>query len=266
MATHPFTPARRIESDFRRNIEKAVRSYLISPASESLESIASILAGRMIRQVSASNARSWREAAAKSSRGREIYTALRRELNLGVGLKVRELVNENAKLIMSIPAKVRESVNSEIAEMQREGLRPEEIALHIRTRIPQLTRSHAALIARTETSKAATALTQARSEDLGIGWYQWKTAKDQRVRESHRLMENVLVNWNEPPNPEALDGIRSNLGHYHAGNAPNCRCDAQPIISLAQVAWPAMVYWNHQLKRMTIVQFSELSGMQRRAA
>lgn len=266
MATHPFTPARRIESEFRRGIQKIASRYLNVPFSETLENLATMLSRRMIQQISTSNAQSWREAASKSSRGREIYTALRRELNLGTGLKVNELVAENAKLITSIPEKVRESVNSEIAEMQRQGLRPEEIAKYIQGIIPKLTRTHADLIARTEISKAATALTRARSEDLGINWYQWATAEDQRVRPSHRRMDKVLVNWNEAPNPEGLDGIRSTLGHYHAGNAPNCRCDALPVISLAQIAWPAQVYWNRAIRRMTRAQFAELSGIQRRAA
>lgn len=220
----------------------------------------------MVTQLRASNARSWREAARQASRGREIYEALRKEMQTGVGARARELVAENAKLIAGIPAKIRQEVNNEIAEMEQEGLRPEKIMEHLQLRIPELTRNHAHLIARTETGKAATALTQARSEDLGINWYQWQTSEDQRVRPSHRMMDKVLVSWSDPPSPEKLFHQNTTLGHYPAGGAPNCRCVAVPIVTLDTIAWPARVYANGAIRRMTRAQFAEISGMQRRIA
>jgi SPP1 gp7 family putative phage head morphogenesis protein len=261
-----FIPPRRIEVTYRHAIARLATRYLQTPDESIFQELAAAIAGRMVAQVSVSNARSWREAAAKASRGREIYLALKREMQTGIGHRVQELVTENARLISSIPAKVREHVNDEIAEMERDGLRPETIQEHIRKRIPQLTVNQAALIARTETSKAATALTRARSEDLGIGWYQWLSAEDSRVRPSHRLMDKVLCAWNDPPAPEILNHESSTLGHYPAGGAPNCRCDCQPIVSLDQISWPARIYSAGSIRRMTRAQFAAFSGIQRRAA
>lgn len=283
MATNPknFSPHRRIEIDYARSInkllhlvpfkgktpEEVLRAFAnFSKSPEVLKELSTQLARRMVTQLRASNARSWRAAAREASRGREIYEALQKELQTGVGTRVRELVAENAQLISSIPAKVQQEVNNEIAEMEQEGLRPEAIMRVLQKRIPELTRNRARLIARTETGKAATALTQARSEDLGINWYQWLSAEDQRVRPSHRMMDKVLVSWSDPPSPEKLFHQNSTLGHYPAGGAPNCRCVSLPIITLDTIAWPARVYANGSIRRMTRAQFAEISGMQRRIA
>lgn len=278
-----FSPHRRIEHEYGTLIDKILKRYLGDLANETpanvlrafanlskntavLESLGANIAKRMVTQVRVANARSWRSAARAGSRGREIYDALQRELYTGVGRRVNELVEENARLISSIPQDVRVIVNREIAEKQFEGLRPEEIADFLRARLPVLTRNKARLIARTETGKAATALTRARSENLGINWYQWATSEDERVRASHRLMDKILVEWNDAPAPEALAGIKSNLGHYHAGNAPNCRCDAYPMVTLDAISWPARVYSNGAIVRMKRSEFAELSGKRRAVA
>lgn len=275
-----FDLPNRIETSYRRLIEKLIWKFLpddITPASvlrafanlsrnlEVLESLATPIARRMVTQIKVSNARSWREAATKASRGREIFEALQHEMETGVGRRVRELVAENAKLISSIPAAMREEVDNEIARLQIQGLRPEVVADYLRKRVPQITRAKAALIARTETSKASTAFTRARSEDLNIHWYQWISVKDQRVRPSHRLMDHVLVNWDDPPSPEKLAGIPSTLGNYAPGGAPNCRCDALPVISLDTISWPSKVYRQGSITRMTRGQFAILSGMRKAA-
>ena len=279
MAPKPdFTPHRRIEHDYYRSIRDLLLRNLSDKTPEAvleafakladtpsvLTDIAERMAFRMVTQVRVSNARSWREAAAKASRGREIYEGLRREMVGTIGLRVHDLIAENAKMIQSIPGKVREMAANEIADMQQEGRRPEEIARYLRARIPQLTRHRAALIARTETGKAATALTRARSENLGIRWYEWQTSRDSRVRLSHRKLQGVLVNWDDPPSPEALAGEKS-VGNYNAGNIWNCRCDSFPLISLDQVSWPARMYASGKIRRVTRHQFAELVGNQRAA-
>jgi SPP1 gp7 family putative phage head morphogenesis protein len=272
-----WTPRQRIENEYRSLIDRLLQKYFALPDSATLgeitealvnfgnvsrlfEDAATYIASRMATQLRVSNARSWREAARVGSRGREIYNALRREMGTRVGVCVDQIVRENAQLISSIPFDVRESVNNEIARMEREGLRPEAIAKEIRQRVPELTKTRARLIARTETSKAATALTQARSEDLGIEWGQWITSKDARVRPSHRNLDNVLMRWSDPPQPEALIGVRSTLGRGVGGEFPNCRCDMLPLITLESISWPAKIYMNGSIRRMTRGEFRRLNG------
>jgi hypothetical protein len=74
-------------------------------------------------------------------------------------------------------------------------------------------------------------------------------------------MDTVLVAWNNPPAPEALIGVKSTLGRYHAGNCPNCRCDANVMVDLAQVIWPHKVFTGDKIVVMSKRSFQALSGM-----
>lgn len=276
-----FTPPRRIEAEYEELIKKLFTSYfplgeLITPQSVLnafaglatnpgvLESLATSIAHRMITQLKASNARSWRAAATEASKGRLIFEALEQEMQTSVGDRVRGLVAENARLISSIPEKVRGEINNEISRLQLQGVRPEVVSEYLKKRIPQITRVKANLIARTGTGKAATALVQARSEDLGIHWYEWATSEDSRVRASHRLMDKVLCRWDNPPSPERLIDERPQ-GYYAPGGIYNCRCNALPIISLSVVSWPAKVFTGTRIQRMTKGKFIDFAGLRRAA-
>jgi len=183
---------------------------------------AAFIAGRMGMWINSVNQRTWREAAARSTRSRMLHQLLQRELQGPVGELFRQLVKDNAQYITRIPREISEHLTEHIAKAQQAGARPETIAKFMRERFPAMTKNRIRLIARTETIKASSALTQARSEELDIPAYEWLTSQDSRVRKSHRKMQGVIVLYNDPPSPEALVGEKSTLGHYHAGNAPNC--------------------------------------------
>ena len=86
----------------------------------------------------------------------------------------------------------------------------------------EVTKSRALLIAQTEVSRTATALTQARAEYIGSTSYRWRTSHDIRVRHSHKKMEGKEVRWVAPP---TLDGMTG-----HAGCFPRCRCYCEVIV------------------------------------
>lgn len=220
------------------------------------------LARGMVQEVAKANARSWREAAMKSTRARHIYQALRAEIERGgLGPELEHIAARNADLIRSVPGEVAQRITARASELQRRGGRPEEIEREFHKLAPELAKSRMRLIARTEVSRSETDLTRARSEKIGVDWYQWQTSEDQRVRPSHRNMDLVLVGWNDPPQPEALIGEKSSLGHYHAGCCPQCRCVALPLADLSEVRWPAKVYRSGKIQRMTRAQFVRLAGI-----
>ncbi|WP_414859012.1 phage minor head protein [Paenibacillus elgii] len=138
------------------------------------------------------------------------------------------------------------------------GTRASDIAQQIKVLFPEKSEASADLIARTETSKASSALTRARSESMGIYWYVWRTSDDSRVRDAHALMEGVLVKWTNPPSPERLDGEKRTYGHYHCGGIFNCRCYAEPVIDLDLIAWPAKVYYGGRIQKMSRKQFESI--------
>lgn len=201
-------------------------------------------------------ARTWREAAMRGSKGRTIYLLLQKEL--ARRNEISAIVDRNSKLIKSMPDRIAQKVSQDMAKGEFSGKRPEELVEQVLARWPQLTRAHAKLIARTETSKASTALTRARAESAGFSWYVWKTSGDARVRGSHRHMDGVLVSWSDPPSPEALIHMK-NYGQYHAGDFPNCRCYPAPLIDYEDVSWPHKVYHNGRIQMMTLAKFKKLN-------
>jgi SPP1 gp7 family putative phage head morphogenesis protein len=218
------------------------------------------IAARMVTGLLSSSKKGWREAASGGSRGKEIYGLLEEELSGPTGKKVKEIIRENAELISSLPLDLSVKVNKFIQQEVMKGKRTEEIvkALKGKHGLGKLISSRIRLIARTETSKASTALTRVRAEELDLPWYVWRSSKDSRVRSAHNIMDGVLVSWADPPSPEKLDGVKSTLGNYHAGDCPNCRCYSEPIVSLDQVNWPAKVYHNGSIIKMTRYQFRKI--------
>ncbi len=210
---------------------------------------------RMVTPLAIHNERTWREAARKASKGRLIYGALTSELSEGLQNIINNQIYENISLIRTLPSDVSEKVVKDIYENALKGKRAKSIEQIIIGQTSKHAKASARLIARTEVSKTSTALTRARSEQLDLHWYVWRTALDgDRVRKSHRNMEGVLVNWNEPPSPESLVGEK-NVGYYHAGNIWNCRCYPEPLLEVDDVKWPHKVYHNGSIQTMNKHEF-----------
>ena len=213
---------------------------------------------RMVTPLAIQNMKTWRKAAKKSTKNPYLYKLLMREINNGLKNDINIQIEENANLIKTLPTDVAKKVAKDIEEMALKGMRASEIAKVIREQTDKHSRASAKLIARTEVSKTTTALTKARCDNLDLHWYVWRTAEDgDRVRKSHRIMEGVLVNWNEPPSPEALVGEKS-VGNYHAGNIWNCRCYPEPLIEIDDISWPHKVYTNGKIQTMGKMQFEQM--------
>lgn len=213
---------------------------------------------RMVTPIAVQNMRTWRKAAKKATRNPYLYRLLMREINQGLKSDIEIQIEENANLIKTLPTDVAKKVTKDISDMALKGMRASEIAKVIREQTDKHSRASAKLIARTEVSKTTTALTKARCDNLDLHWYIWRTAEDgDRVRKSHRIMEGVLVNWNEPPSPEALAGEKS-VGNYHAGNIWNCRCYPEPLIEIDDISWPHKVYTNGKIQTMGKMQFEQM--------
>lgn len=213
---------------------------------------------RMVTPLAVKNMSTWREAAKKATKSKMLYNLLLKEIQQGLDQDIETQIQHNITLIKTLPLDVADKVVHDIEEQALKGRRAEEIAGMIRSKTDQHARASARLISRTEVSKTTTALTRARSENLELNWYVWRTAQDgNRVRPSHRIMEGVLVNWKDPPAPEELVGEKS-VGHYHAGEIWNCRCYPEPLLEVADVRWPCKVYRNGSIKSMRKTEFEQI--------
>lgn len=265
---------RRIEIAYENAIDKLLREFFKLPVFETwndildlikgyqhtvkfLHGFATQLAAKMVTAVAVQNANSWREAARQSTKSRQIYNMLRNEMQQP---KMRDrlyfLIQSNAQYISTVPQVVAEHAVHHIQQEQMAGRRSEDILHDLKPYMRNLKDWQVKRIARTEVAKADTAITRTRAEDIDLNWYMWDTSGDARVRDSHRKMQGVLVNWNDPPSPEALIGEPARAGHYHAGNVYNCRCIALPLVDPSDVAWPHKVYSNGRITTMTLAAFN----------
>lgn len=219
------------------------------------------IANKIVTLVWENNAKDWKEAAKKSSKGAYLNKLLKEELKGEFLNRYNELIQRNAEIIKTLPLEISKNVVKHVESKSLSGERHEDIAKEIKEFFPTHTKAKQELIARTESSKCKTALTQVRSEELGLDWYVWKGSLDQRERASHKNLENVIVNYKHPPEPEVLVGEKSQ-GRYNAGEIYNCRCYAAPLIRFDEVSWPSKVYnWKtNKIEKMTLAKFKEFGG------
>jgi SPP1 gp7 family putative phage head morphogenesis protein len=237
-----------------------IRRLNIYASSQAYKNWCDEIALNVATQVNSGVSATWREASRKAGRGSELYSAILEELQKPTGGAFSQIVRENAEIIKTFPLNISEELTEYIARESVEGRRGSDIMTDLVKRFPEVAKSRLQLIARTEVSKSQSALTQARAASLGLNWYVWRTSEDARVRSAHRHMEGVLINWNNPPSPEMLspDGEQAHYGYYHAGDTFNCRCYAEVVVNLEYVDFPAKVYRNNHIARMTRGEFQKI--------
>jgi len=127
-------------------------------------------------------------------------------------------LNENVRLIQSIPEQLHASVEALVTNAVLSGKRAEDLATEIVARF-SVTESRAALIAQDQVGRWFGSLQKLRQQDAGIESYEWSTSSDERVRASHRAREGKTYRWDQPPS-----------GGNHPGLEIRCRCVAIPNV------------------------------------
>lgn len=188
----------------------------LSRYSELLRPWAQSVVGRLLVDLDRQDEQAW------LSRTKAMGRAIRYELETApTGQALRGYLDENVRLITSLPLEAGQRVHELTMEALSNSTRASEIAKEIQ-RTGDVTESRATLIARTEVSRTQTGLTEVRAKHIGCTGYHWDTAEDGDVRPSHKAMQGKLVTWDAPP---TLDGMTG-----HAGSFPNCRCRPIPVL------------------------------------
>lgn len=143
---------------------------------------------------------------------------------------------ENMSKIKNLPVEMYEELRK--GYLRGKSFRGSEVEKALYERMG----NRAKLIARTESAKVNTALTEVRSRAVGVKAYMWSTSDDQRVRSSHRLINNVMFFWDDKPTflYKAKSGKISEMSG-HCGETPNCRCISLPIFELDDIKFPVRV-------------------------
>lgn len=207
----PFTPG---DMSQVPTVEQLLKAY-----SDMLKGWATQTASNMLMDVALRDEQAWQTMAKELSRG------LREEIRKApTGRVMQQLLAEQVTLIQSIPLEAAQRVHRLTLEGLENSSRASELAKEI-MRTEEVTASRATLIARTETSRTATTLTQARAQSIGADSYIWRTSGDSDVRSDHKKLNGKIFQWNNPPVADERSGERA-----HPGCIWNCRCFAEPII------------------------------------
>ena len=251
--------------DLLRNVKKSEEPLQIIKAinelSQSYEfnKYVSRLTDNIFIKIDAENAKDWREAVLKSRRPNDFYKTLIQNTQGQIIAMLRAKSLENAMYIKTIPSLFAQKATEYAVNEALKGSRASVIKKEILSLYSDITEVEAQRIARTEVSKASSQLTQIRSKAVGITWYVWRTSKDARVRHSHDIMEGVLINFNNPPNPEKLAGEKYDYGVYNAGEIFNCRCYPEPVVDFDDITFPALVYHNGRIIKMRKSEFLKIA-------
>ena len=126
----------------------------------------------------------------------------------------------NVALIESIPEEYFDKIEGVVFRGTVQGRDATSMIKQI-VKIGDVTENRARVIARDQTSKLNSALNQQRSQNLGVEEYVWRTANDERVRDSHKSKNGKTFRWDDPPKDTG-----------HPGQDIQCRCVAQAIIKV----------------------------------
>ncbi len=196
--------------------------HILDKYADTLFAWAGAMARRMHAEVDRRDRKAWIDL------GRTMGRELRNEIDTApTGALLRRLLSEQVGLITSLPRNAAMRVHELTLKAVTTGARPAALVEEI-LRTGDVTRSRAILIARTETARTSSLLTQVRAMSIGAEGYVWRTAKDADVRPEHQRLEGKFIKWSDPP--VAGKGKGGADQHYHAGQGPNCRCWIEPVL------------------------------------
>lgn len=136
---------------------------------------------------------------------------------------------DNVRLVRGLAQDELQKMQGLVLKAIRTGTPASELQAQIEARFDRI-QGRAELIARDQIGSLNAELTQLRQTSVGVEEYEWSTAKDERVRPSHRALEGSSHRWDDPP---SVDGEKA-----HPGQPINCRCVAIPKVDdlLARLA------------------------------
>jgi SPP1 gp7 family putative phage head morphogenesis protein len=138
-------------------------------------------------------------------------------------------IHNNVSLIKSIPTQFFGDIESAVLSGINDGASYKDLQDIIERRY-NVTESRARLIARDQTAKVNGQLTATRQVDAGIDKFEWLTSDDERVRDSHKELEEDETEhgrgvylWSDPPR-----GLKNK--RIIPGFEFQCRCVAIPVV------------------------------------
>ena len=204
---------------------------LASIAGERIEERAKILATRFVNKVHYQNKTQFTRNF-KNAFDIDLSSIIEKEV-LGDTLSIA--IQQNVDLITSIKNDFINDIGSNVFTNYKKGFRHSELINEIRAR-GNVSYSRAKLIARDQTAKVNADFNEERNKKLGFDVYKWKGTGDERERDSHMVLNNMLCKYSDPTVYSDDDGKtwkkRKSIGGFigKCGEDYQCRCLAIPYI------------------------------------
>lgn len=136
---------------------------------------------------------------------------------------------DNYTLITSNAKKYVSQINTLTEQAIVNGLSPAKLKEQIKKATESLSDKHCKLLARDQMGKLNGQISEAQMKEVGLDLYVWSTAYDDRVRDSHALMEGLLCRWDDASvcsydNGKTWVPRPSGAIDLHPGQDIQCRC------------------------------------------
>lgn len=137
----------------------------------------------------------------------------------------------NYEIVRSDIKKYISDINSATEQAVTNGWSVKALTEKIMALDSKITKSRAAFIARDQMGKLNGTITQKRMQDIGLTMYEWGSSSDERVRQSHAIMDGKLCRWDDAT-VYSEDGGKTwkprpaGAVLMHPGMDYQCRCTA----------------------------------------
>ncbi|MGR6904740.1 phage minor head protein [Lysinibacillus sp. BSL11] len=129
---------------------------------------------------------------------------------------MKENIQKNVDYITNIRDEYTQKIESIILNGLRDGSSYKSIREQLEEQIG-MSRNRAKFIAVDQSGTLFGQMTAQRHQNMGVMKFKWRTSKDERVRDSHKILEDKIFSYDDPPSV----GL--------PGEDFHCRCIALPI-------------------------------------
>jgi len=138
---------------------------------------------------------------------------------------------DNYTLIVSNAKNYVSKINALTEQAIVNGMSPSKLKEEIKKATEGLSDKHCKLLARDQMGKLNGQITEAQMQEIGLNLYVWSTSFDDRVRDSHALMEGLLCRYDDAnlcsyDNGKTWVERPAGAVRLHPGQDIQCRCVA----------------------------------------
>ena len=210
---HPMvTQAKRRVATAQKNYEgvrTAIQGLHSDPA---LQGIANKEASTFFQQQKRAHTTKFRRAMRR-------YLGVRVDLLTDTPINLEARITENVDLIKTIPGKFHDGLKKRLHDLQADTPFDEHKIAGMLNKEYKSAGYNLRRLTRDQNNKLIGQLNHSRQTEVGIDRYQWLTAGDERVRDTHAANDGSVFLWSDPP------------GTGEPGSEIQCRCVAIPIVS-----------------------------------